>query len=259
MTDQTYVFTTTRFQCGCVYRTASDTAVFCPQHRGLIAETTSINTSTPAVPETPGLVMLPTLNIPVTLRNNSHNSLHTTISTYDGQGHEWEEPHDESVGLCAACFIDHEDQRETLIAMCECGDDKCSYRWCGDTSGIHAYWRLHALSKSEEATGVAEDDIFSYGRLPEQSQDVGLALDQERVNFNQEVEALMQEMNDVRQQHATPETAVPNQFIFFVPWLDREYQTLQDSDERLRNRARLTLTRKLARVHIIRALQATTD
>ena len=177
MADRQYVFTVTRFRCLCVYRTIGDTAVFCPQHRAPIMENETFHTSTPETPDIPGLVMYPPANnTPVTLRNHTRNSIHTMVSILDGEGNEWEAPQEEYVGICAACLIEDEENHETRIAMCECGDEKCSYRWCGDTTGLHAYWRIHALKQSEETTGIPEGDIFSYGTIQEQNGDVSIAL-----------------------------------------------------------------------------------
>ena len=143
-TKARYAFTITRFQCYCVYRMSSDTTVFCPQHRVPIKQTETIPTETPGRPDIPGSVMHTANNqIHIMLHNSSNNSIHTMVSTNHGQGNEWEETQTEYVGICAACLIENDDQRQTRIAMCECGDEKCPYRWCGEITNLHAYWRLH--------------------------------------------------------------------------------------------------------------------
>ena len=136
MTERRYIFTTTRFRCGCAYRIIGDTAVFCPQHREIITGTERIETPEPTTPDVPGLVMEQYLKgVAHTLMNTRRNSLHTLTSVLDGRGNEWAEPSEELVGMCAACFIDQEEHYETGMAMCECGDKDCSYRWCGSGRG----------------------------------------------------------------------------------------------------------------------------
>ena len=183
MTEKSYIFTITRFQCGCVYRTVGDTAIFCPRHRsewhrGSIRETETIYTPTAEAPDIPGLVMHTFKNpMPVTIRNSRKNSLHSMVTTVDADGNEWDEPSEKYVGLCTACFIDHGGYLESKVAACECRNERCSYRWCGTTTGLHAFWRLHAQGRSEETTGIPEEDIFSHGKFDELNKEVALALE----------------------------------------------------------------------------------
>ena len=123
-------------------------------------------------------------------RNSEHNSLHTRTQTLDGNSAEWDDAETELAGLCAGCFIENGEHRETGIAMCECGDERCSYRWCGDTSGLHAYWRLHANGESQGATGIAEEDIFSYGPCEGHSEAVKDILNLEREKIREATRSL---------------------------------------------------------------------
>ena len=259
MADRQYVFTVTRFRCLCVYRTVGDTAVFCPQHRAPIVENETFHTHTPETPDIPGLVMhLPANNTPVTLRNHTRNSIHTMVSTLDGEGNKWDDAQEEYVGICAACLIEGDESQETRIAMCECGDDKCSYRWCGDTTGLHAYWRIHALKQSQETTGIPEGDIFSYGTMQEQNEDISLALEAERTSLQQTIDALMQNMAAVRQLHENAVTDEPNHSIYLIPWLNQDYENMHQGEARQSSIARRNLMRKITRLHIIGAIPAPT-
>ena len=132
----TALLTFTRFFCGCIYRTLDDQAVFCPQHRQEPHRAYATGTERVPIPSQDnfpirGLVMSRYFKShPAVLQNSSSNSLHTIVSTKDGRNEEWDTPEPELLGLCTACFIDHEQRDETRIAMCECGDEDCSYRWC---------------------------------------------------------------------------------------------------------------------------------
>ncbi len=261
MTEGKYVFTITRFQCGCVYQTIGDTAVFCPQHRrewhrGIITGRETIRTPGPATPDVPGLVMEQYLKgVAHTLRNTRDNSLHTMTSVLDGRGDEWAEPSEEMVGLCAACFIDQEQCSETGVAMCECGNEDCSYRWCGSAEGLHAFWRLHVLGKSEEVTGIPETDIFSYGQYAEQRDKVTAALDPEREDLRAWAVEIMKEMETAREKAGAPGQTGDQQSVYLIPWLDREYEAMTgDGAPRERELARRQLTMKITRLHVIGAL-----
>ena len=261
MTERKYVFTFTHFQCGCAYRTIGDTAVFCPQHREIITGTERIETPEPKTPDVPGMVMDPYLKgTAQTLRNTRHNSIHVMTSVLDGQGDEWDEPSEEMVGLCGACFIDEEQYYETQVAMCECGKEKCSYRWCGSTEGLHAFWRLHAQGKSEETTGIPERDIFNYGQYSKQSSEVASALDQEREDLRSRAGEMTIDMESAREQAKTSgqteEQQTRNQqSVYLTPWLDRDYQAMTGaSDPREQERARRTLQGKITRLHVIGTL-----
>ena len=265
MTQKQYIFNITRFICGCVYRTAGDTAVFCPTHRtephqGVIQEQETVHTPTADPPDIPGLVMNSHYKTtPHVLRNDSRNSIHTTTSVQDGDGHEWSEPQEDEVGICAACYIDREDCYETRIAMCECGDERCSYRWCGALTGLHAYWRLHTQGKSEETTGIPEVDIFSYGKFQEQTEAITETLNEERISLEQEIEKQMQDMETVREQKDNNQPDDTQQAIYLMPWLDTEYLRMKQPNNPNAHPeiARTALRRKIARLHIIGALPPT--
>ena len=265
MTNGRYIFTVTRFACGCAYRTSLDTAVFCPQHhdeshRGAIREQETFYTDTNDTPDVPGLVMSPhSGHRPIVLRNTESNSIHTSVSVLDGSRNEWKASDEDQVGLCAACFIDNEDDYvETRIAMCECGQDRCSYRWCGSLNGLHAYWRLHVQGRSEEATGIPDEDIFSYGRYDEQNEDVTQALDAERADLTAQIEMLMHEMETARQQATNVQPTDEQQSIYLMPWLDQDYRVMNQPEQEVnrpqRQLARSALFKKIARLHIIGAL-----
>ena len=261
MTEGKYVFTITRFQCGCVYQTIGDTAVFCPQHRGewhrgIITGRETIRTPGPEIPEVPGLVMDRYMRgVAHTLRNTRDNSLHTMTSVLDGRGDEWAEPSEEMVGLCAARFIDQEQCSETGVAMCECGNEDCSYRWCGSAEGLHAFWRLHVLGKSEETTGISDQDIFSYGRYAEQRDKVTAVLDREREELEDRTRELMKDMENAREQAEASEQARAQPSPCLIPWLDREYEAMTgEGAPRERELARRQLARKITRLHVIGAL-----
>ena len=269
MTERKYVFTFTHFACGCAYRTTGDTAVFCPQHREIITGTERIETQEPEIPEVPGMVMNKYVNgMPQILSNSRNNTLHTMTSVLDGRSNEWAEPTEDIVGICPACFIDQETCLETGVAMCECGNEDCSYRWCGSTEGLHAFWRLHALSKSEEETGIPERDIFSHGPYSDLNSKAAAALDREREDLRGRAEELMKEIENAREQAEAqaqapgetpdPETAGQqannHQSVYLTPWLDQDYQSMTSDDTRERDWARRTLTGKVTRLHIIMAL-----
>ena len=266
MSAPQYIFTITRFQCGCVYRTVSDTAVFCPQHHSephhsYITQKETIYTPTTDVPDVPGLVMNPRTNQPEVLRNNGYNSIHTIVSVMDGARNEWNTPDDDQTGLCAACYIEQEDYFETGIAMCECGDDHCSYRWCGQLTGVHGFWRLHAQGRSEEVTGIAEEDIFTYGRLDQQAVTVVQAIEAERLDLVNQIDQFIQEMQSLKEQDADASDAAHPQSVYLIPWMAEDYRILREAraagNSRQADLAKSTLTKKLARLHIIGALPST--
>ena len=253
MTERRYIFTTTRFRCGCAYRIIGDTAVFCPQHREIITGTERIETPEPTTPDVPGLVMEQYLKgVAHTLMNTRRNSLHTLTSVLDGRGNEWAEPSEELVGMCAACFIDQEEHYETGMAMCECGDKDCSYRWCGSAEGLHAFWKLHVQGKSEEAAGIPETDIFSYGQYSTQNSRVTAVLDRERKELEDRVQELMEEMKNAREEAGASEQAGGQPSPYLIPWLDREYAAMTGGGAAMeREMARRQLAGKITRLHII--------
>ena len=166
--NQQHIFSVARFHCGCVYQ-ALDDAVFCPEHRssdpvGFITSQETIHIPGPGTPKIRELARHehPTA-WPKVLRSSENNSPHVRTSVRDGRDEEWADDDAREVGLCAACFIDDGEYNGTGMAMCECGDDGCSYRRCGRLDGLHALWRLHARGLSLEIAGVPEGDIFSHG------------------------------------------------------------------------------------------------
>ena len=271
MTERRYLFTFTRFACGCAYRTVGDTAVFCPQHRAISTGTERTLTPGRETPDVPGLVMSPYMKgVAHTLRNTPHNSLHTMTSVLDAQDNEWAEPSEDLAGMCAACFIDQEERSETGVAMCECGNENCSYRWCGSPEGLHAFWRLHVLGKSEETTGIPDRDIFSHGPYAEQRDEVTAVLDREREDLQGRAVEMMKEMETARERAETPgqdqnpqaqnpqdqdPQAQNQQSVYLTPWLDRDYREMkEEGDPRAQARARRALTQKLTRLQVIGAL-----
>ena len=196
MTEKQYSFKITRFHCGCAYRTMSDDLVFCPEHRhsspvGFTTGHEITQSPGPEVPETPGLVMNPYVEgLPKTMMNTSRNSLHTRTSVVDGNGEEWSGS-EEEFGICNACFIDSGELNPTRIAMCECGEEKCSYRWCGIIHGLHALWRIHAQGLSQQTTGIRDDDIFSYGSYDELTKDLREILNAEKQELERNANRLV--------------------------------------------------------------------
>ena len=264
MTRMQYIFRITRFYCGCIYRTMSDNAVFCPEHRhssevGFITGQETIQTPGPEVPHIPGLVMDPhAKGLPKTMMNTSRNSLHTRTSLLDGNGREWSDS-EEDVGICGACFLDSGELHTTQIAMCECGEEKCSYRWCGITDGLHALWRIHAQGLSQQTTGIREDDIFSYGSYEDQNEDLRKILDAEKQELERNADRLVQATLAARQA-AGPGTKRRSyqQQVYLSRWLDSGYAAItkeQDNTQDARY-ARQRLAIKLLRLHIIGATPA---
>lgn len=265
MTNTQYLFTFTRFACGCAYRTSTDTPVFCPEHhdephRGAIMEQGTIYTPTPDIPDVPGLVISQHWeHLPILLRNSSSNSLHTTTYVLDAKGNEWKEKEEGQVGLCAACFVEKgNDYFETGIAMCECGQEQCSYRWCGSLTGLHAYWRPHVQGKSKDISGIPDEDIFNYGTYEDQNVETNDALEAERDDLTAQIEKLMRDMETARHQAGGDQPAEQHQSIYLIPWLDEEYSLANQPEQELnlpqRQLARSDLFKKIARLHIIGAL-----
>ena len=267
MTNIQYVFSFARFACGCAYHTLTDTPVFCPQHhdephRGAITELESIYTPAPEIPDIPGLVKSQYWeHPPILLRNSSSNSLHTTTAVLDANGNEWKEKEEGQVGLCAACFVEKgNDYCETGIAMCECGQELCSYRWCGSLTGLHAYWRPHVRGTSKDISGIPDEDIFSYGTYENQNAETTDALDAERDDLTAQIEKLMREMETAKRQADSDQPAEEHQSIYLIPWLGEDYRLMNQPEQELnspdRQLARNDLFKKIARLHLIGALPA---
>ena len=232
MIEMPYIFKNTRFYCGCAYKTMSDDLVFCPEHRhsstvGFIVGQETTLSPGPEVPQIPGLVMNPYVEgLPKTMMNTSGNSLHTRTSVLDGNGEEWSDS-EEEVGICNACFIDSGKLNPTKIAMCECGEEKCSYRWCGIIHGLHALWRIHAQGLSQQTTGIQESDIFSYGRYDEQNKDLKEILNAEKQELERNTDRLVLATLDARQEAGTwkKRRSYPQQ-VYLSRWFDSEYAAI---------------------------------
>lgn len=259
------ILTFARFACGCIYRTISDQAVFCPQHRREPHRAYVTGNE---------MVIIPAQNIfpiqrlaanpyvssqPAVLHNTERNSIHTVTSTLDGRSQEWDMPQTETVGICPACFIDMEDHNETRVAMCECGNEDCSYRWCGSIQGLHAYWRIHAQGRSRELTGIPEEDIFGYGPHSELPQKVQEVLDQQREDLTTQVNNLVQKVINARKEITTAKGRVRHHPAYLNPWFDNEYRAITgESKDGNTGKdikwARQSLFEKVARLHIIGAM-----
>ena len=260
MNGSQYIFTATRFYCGCSYRTIGDTAVFCPEHRaephrGFITGEETIRIPSPQPPDILRLGMNKHLtNQPRTLRNTEYNSIYTKVQVMGPGQEEWESERAEEVGLCAACFIESLETWETGIAMCECGNENCPYRWCGSTAGIHALWRLHAQGLCLETIQTDEQDIFTRGPYAEMDDETREKLDQERNGLERKASELLMALQRAREQ-ARPESPQRNyQPIFLPPWLDQDYRLSLSQDPRERSIGTKGLRTKLLRLHIIGAV-----
>ena len=256
-----YTMHTTRFQCGCIYQTSVDTLVFCPEHhsewhRGVITDSSEIQLPGPDVlPEMEGLVMNPYMrNLPMVFMNSERNSIHTRTQTMDGRMNEWDDADTELAGLCAACFIEHNDHRETRIARCECGRSECSYRWCGETRGLHALWRIHANGNSEETMGIPEEDIFSHGPCGKFDQGLQEILERER----NEIRGIVARMTRAALDARSGRTSNPHRTYhpaYLNPWLDRDCRIIaKTANPGERERGLRALTEKLTRLHVIGAM-----
>ena len=264
MTEKQYSFRIARFHCGCVYRTMSDNLVFCPEHRhsspvGFITGQETLRGPGPEVPQITGLVMNPHVQgTPKTMMNTSGNSLHTRTTVVDGTGEEWSDSEGE-VGICNACFIDSGELNPTKIAMCECGEEECSYRWCGIIFGLHALWRIHAQGLSQQTTGIPEDDIFSYGKYDELTNDLKKIINAEEHELERNANRLVPATLAARQEAGTGKQRRSYQHqVYLSRWLDSEYAAItkeQNSTEAVRY-ARSVLAVKLLRLHIIGATPA---
>lgn len=266
MTNPQYILTIAHFRCGCAYRTTSDTPVFCPEHRtadqpSAITEIETLRAPTAEIPDIPGLVTrnYPLQDQPVVLRNNGANSLHTTVAVTDAQGHEWNTPDDDQVGLCAACYIDDDDLIETRISACECPDTRCTYRWCGALKGLHAYWRPHVQGNSFQLTAICEDEIFSFGPFSQQPDTITDALNQERESLTRQVELHLSALRAANEQPQTaPDAAPPPGSAYTAPWLQSDYQLMsQETGPQRRvthQLARKSLSQKITRLYLIGAL-----
>lgn len=262
--NRQYVFNITRFHCGCVYQ-ALDDAVFCPRHRhgdpvGFITSQETIHIPGPGRPAIRELAMLESIPTwPAVLRNDERNSLHRMVATLDGMGNEWDIPGAEEAGLCAACFIDGEEHVETRVAMCECGEERCSYRWCGRTGGLHAMWKIHAEGRSQETIGVPEGDIFSHRDFQGQDEGTREILEQEAAVLEDAGRRLAGEAVAAREA-AKPGNGPKREYraVMLSHWLDREFQDLALQGARnqmIRNWALNRLASKMTRLYVIGAVE----
>lgn len=259
--NQQYIFSTTRFHCGCIYQTI-DEAVFCPEHRradpvGFITSQETILTPDSRPPSIQGLVMNSFVKaLPQTLRNDERNSIHVRATVLDGRREEWADEDVQEVGLCAACFIDQDEHKETGVAMCECGDEDCSYRWCGSTDGLHALWRLHAQGRSRESMGIPEEDIFSYGSSDKHEEAVRSTLDWERDHLREVGRELAQRAILARQM-AAPGAGRRRSFdpVMMSHWLDGEFRDMEEekTDTWKAGWALSRLEAKMVRLYVIGA------
>lgn len=223
-----YIFSISRFHCGCIYRRSTDRIYFCPVHRGILTGEETIRLPdgmTGGHGDQPKMLHLAMSsfnpNWPDMVHNTDSNSLiqRSKISAKGEEWHKWTEEN----GLCAACYIDDEEIVPTFAAMCECGDRDCVYRWCGRTQGLHAYWLLHAAGLTEQTTGVDDRDIFAYGPCNDQREEVTRILDDERESLNHSAADRAAKMADSR-------TQLP-------PWLDTLRQTAARHPQQLHEAA----------------------
>ena len=255
MSNGSHITTITRFFCGCSYRTPTDQAVFCPEHRGFITGRETIRHPSPDPPYLQGLALNKRIGGAITLRNDERNSIHVLSTVRDGRGEEWSMGESDETGICAACFIESDGtvRDETGIAMCECGDADCSYRWCGRLSGLHALWRLHAQGRCHEVTGFMEEDIFSYGPLQGMREDVQQALEREREEIRREAERLVE--TTIQAQTASPPRREKPHPVFLSRWLEPECrEILNPGNEGDLRGARRSLERKVTRLHVLGAM-----
>ena len=105
--------------------------------------------------------------------------------------------------------------------MCECGQEKCSYRWCGMTDGLHALWRIHAQGLTQQTTGIRDDDIFSYGSYDEQTEDMRKILDAEKQELERKADRLVRATLAARQASGpgTKRRSYQQQ-VYLSRWLD---------------------------------------
>ena len=254
-------FTIARFFCGCAYLNPMDTAIFCPEHRHTPHRGYITGRETIKVPEHTPYSMLhvtPHRTIrafPAILQSDAHNSLHTVTGVSDGHHNDWSIPQADLLGLCAACLIDSEDYNETRIAMCECGNEQCSYRWCGSLQGLHAFWKLHAQGGSEETTGLKEEDIFSHGAYEDHSQEVRDTLDKERTVLQEAAHKITSDLYQTTTKAFSPGRRAKLPPSYLNPWLEQQLRiaVLQPGTTQARN-ANRTLMNRVLRLHIIGAI-----
>ena len=250
-----YVTTVTRFFCGCCYSTPTDQAVFCPQHRGFITGREQVHHQGSQAPPWHGVVKGRYTGEAEVLMNTERNSVHVKSTVLDGRGEEWNMGESEEVGICTACFIESDggNRGETGFAMCECGDEDCSYRWCGQLNGLHAFWRLHVKGETEQATGIDDRDIFSYGPCEGLKEAVQETLKQERDSIRKEADRLAGLA--LRAQTAGPGELRGVHPVYLTSWLSRDCREIANpSVEGDPRSATRSLTSKVTRLHVLGAM-----
>ena len=258
--------TVARFFCGCLYLNPIDTALMCPKHRdtperAYITGRERITAPDNNISHIPALArnrVIP--QIPEVLSNNSRNSIQNVSYVIDGQREQWSTPEPDAIGLCAACYIDFDDIYETRVSMCECPDEQCSYRWCGSLNGLHAFWKLHAQSKSQEATGIRESDIFREGQFIELPEEARNILDKERATLQAQADRLIPELHQARQAFAHRRSPRPPS-VYLSPFLDSMYNSMYKTTtsqlsrhKPQRNLIATTLRNDLLRLYIMGAI-----
>lgn len=219
----------TRFHCGCIFRTPVDTVVLCPNHKGRPRssfitgqERITIPAGYPNASKQLPIDRHP-VNRPRLLQNFPSNSIHTLSYITDPDHNPWSDPEAEITGLCAACFIDDNNLKQTRIAICECGDEQCAYRWCGDTTGLHAFWTIHAENRSEELTGISEGHIFSHGAFDDLNPKAREALDAARAQLLESVSRATQQFENARTRANPASHRRAFEPVYLTDWLSRSY------------------------------------
>ena len=257
----------TRFYCGCVHLTPNDTAVFCPHHykTNTPAYITSREqvAAAPPNPRKPVSMRYPMGSSPevILLQNDATNSLHSVSYVTDPQYNDWESPKSHHVGLCPPCFIDDGRLIQTRFARCECGDEECAYRWCGETQGLHGFWPIHAAGNSLKLTGIPESDIFSHGPHSSLPPVARYALEAASANLEREVKATARDYIAARGA-ARPSEGRNKAYnlLYLSHWLDRPYEAIIRAPLLAGQQAGASteLKQKLSRLLVMGAITVTT-
>lgn len=252
-----YRFQASRYSCGCAYHTPLDTALRCPRHQGWLLSTETFHSDTRDPPDIPGLVKNPHFpDRAMTLHNDERNSIYSTVVVKDSSGSEISDHDPDHFGICHACYVETGETVETRIAACECSDILCDHRWCGDTSGLHAFWRLHAQGRSEEVTGIPKRDIFSIGLSSTLPEYLAVILDRERAAMADTAERLLDGI--VRYRESAEYQGVPDGVSpYSSDYLTKYYEECNsaDTNSRRQERSRNRLITALTRFHLMGAIQ----
>ena len=167
------IMTIARFHCGCLYETEySGRPPICPEHRRILTGIEHIRHTAESKPVIRGpnhqWGQKSRAQLPNPF-NSKHNSL-TLVTSVRGEGYEDEleaEP-----GMCDACYIENQMMTRTYTTMCGCPKIDCHYRWCGDTRGLHALFRMHVqrdfgelvLSEGENPDDIDPSDMVRRNR-----------------------------------------------------------------------------------------------